>query len=77
MVGPSDNILIEGGFGEVNNKLTIEVINRSEGPIAKTCPVFLEKSVCNVESRLRLEIESIFREKTIGFQILTCFGLNW
>ena len=38
--------------------------------------MFLEKSVCNVESKLRLGIESIFRERTIGFQIFTCFGLN-
>ena len=52
MVGPSDNILMEGGLNEVNNRLVIEVINRLEGPITKTCPVFLEKSVCNVESKL-------------------------
>lgn len=76
MVGPSDNILIEGGLSEVNNRLVIEVINRLEGPITKTCPVFLEKSVCNVESKLRLGVEFIFRERTIGFQIFTCFGLN-
>lgn len=67
---------MEGGLSEVNNRLVIEVINRLEGPITKTCPVFLEKSVCNVESKLRLEIESIFRERTIGFQIFTCFDLN-
>ena len=67
---------MEGGLSEVNNRLVIEVINRLEGPITKTCPVFLEKSVCNVESKLRLGIESIFRERTIGFQIFTCFGLS-
>ena len=60
----------------MNKRLVIEVISRLEGPIKKICPIFSEKSVCNVESKSRLKIESIFRKGTIDFQIYTCFGLK-